>query len=76
MPRNHDWIKRPPEAQERLRLMLERIREETGVTINNFEDSPRITPEMFSDTTHLARYSGDVAFTSLLVERTAALLAK
>lgn len=68
MPVNEDWIKRPAEGQRRLREALERVALETGVSIRNFEQAPEITPQMFSDTTHLARYSGDVRFTELLVD--------
>ena len=68
LPRNHDWIGRPPDAEERLRRVLERIRQETGVTIHSFEDAPEITPQMYSDTTHLARYSGDEVFTRFLAD--------
>jgi len=74
LPRNHDWIQRPPEAVERLRVALERIERETGATVRSFEDAPEITPQMYSDTTHLARYSGDVRYTSLLVETYAPIL--
>ena len=74
LPRNHDWIQRPPEAQERIRVVLERIERETGVTVRSLEDRPEITPQMFSDTTHLARYSGDVRYTSMLVEIYAPIL--
>lgn len=76
LPRNHDWIQRPPEAQERIRVVLERIERETGVTVRSLEDRPEITPEMFSDTTHLARYGGDVPYTSMLVEIYAPILAR
>jgi hypothetical protein len=68
LPRNQRWIGRSPEAEQRLNDVLERIRRETGVSVRSFEDAGEITPGMFSDTTHLARYSGDVAFTHLLVE--------
>ncbi len=76
LPRNHDWIQRPPEAQERIRVVLERIERETGVAVRSLEDRPEITPEMFSDTTHLARYGGDVPYTSMLVEIYAPILAR
>ncbi len=76
MPRNHAWIGRTPEGEARMRAALHRIREETGATVYDFEDTPRITPEMFADTTHLARYSGDVAYTSLLVEAFAPLFSR
>ncbi len=76
LPRNHDWIQRPPEAWERLNAVLERIERETGVTIRSFEDFTKDRPDMFSDTTHLARYQGDVPYTSLLVETYAPILAR
>ncbi len=74
LPRNTDWIENPPEARERLRLVLERIRVETGLTVRDHQDLPEINPEMFSDTTHLARYSGDVAYTDFLAREYGFLL--
>ena len=68
LPRNTEWIKYSDEAQQRLDAVLERIARETGVSIRNYQLEPRFTPEMFSDTTHFARYSGDVEFTTMLVE--------
>ena len=76
LPRNHDWIQRGPEASQRLSDVLARIERETGVTVRSFEDAPEITPEMFSDTTHLARYTGDVPYTSLLVETYSPILGR
>jgi hypothetical protein len=75
LPRNTDWIQNSLPAVERMRDVLDRIRVETGVPIRDFQDLPEINPEMFSDTTHLARYSGDVAFTSFLAKEYAPLLA-
>lgn len=74
-PRNTDWIDYPPEGRRRLDEVMERIRRETGVPVRDFQTVETITPEMFSDTTHLSRYAGDVAFTSHLVEVYAPLLA-
>lgn len=68
LPRNTEWIQYSPEAAGRLAAVLQRVRDETGVTIRDYQLLEGITPEMFSDTTHLARYSGDVFFTSHLVE--------
>lgn len=68
LPRNTRWIVNPPEASARLQEAMNRIQRETGVTIKNFQDIPTITPEMFSDTTHLNRYRGAVAFTKRLVQ--------
>jgi hypothetical protein len=69
LPRNTDWIKYPPEAVERLQVVLDRIEAETGVTVRNFQEIDVITPQMFSDTTHLARYVGEVAFTQFLADQ-------
>jgi len=73
-PRNLEWIRYSPEARARLQAVLDRIHDETGVTIRNFQELDTVTPEMFGDTTHLARYSGDVAFTGHLVDVYAPLL--
>ena len=67
LPRNEDWIRYGPEAQARLDAVLERVRSETGAPIRNFQQIPGVTPESFSDTTHLTRYEGAVALTEHLV---------
>jgi hypothetical protein len=69
LPRNSDWIQYPLEAVERLEAVLSRIEKETGVTIRNFQEIDVITPQMYSDTTHLARYSGDEVFTRFLADK-------
>ena len=74
LPRNTEWIQYPPEAQERLQAVLERIRSETGVTIKDMQDLDTIDPTMFNDTTHLGRYTGDVPFTAHLVSEYAGML--
>ncbi len=74
LPRNTDWIEYSPEARARLEEAIARIESGTGIPIRDFQDLDEITPEMFSDTTHLARYSGNVAFTSFLAERYAPML--
>lgn len=73
LPRNTDWIEYPPEARQRLDVVLQRIEDETGLAVTDMQDLDVITPEMFSDTTHLGRYSGDVAYTEYLVEQYAPL---
>lgn len=69
LPKNTDWIKNPPEAMQRQQRVLDKIVAQTGVTVRNFQVIDPITPDMFSDTTHLARYSGDVVFTEFLAEQ-------
>ncbi|TQV77093.1 hypothetical protein FLL45_03850 [Aliikangiella marina] len=69
LPRGHQWIKYSPEAQARLDATIKQIEAATGITIRNHQLIPEITPEMFSDVTHLARYSGDVAYTNYLVKQ-------
>ena len=73
-PRNTDWIHYSDESAARLKAVLERIRDETGVPIRDYQLLPTVTPDMYSDTTHLARYSGDVTFTDQLIDDFAPLL--
>ena len=63
------WIQYSPEARARLDAVVGRIRRETGVNFRDYQEIDGITPEMFGDTTHLARYQGDVPFTRFLAER-------
>ncbi len=74
-PRNTKWIDYSPEAQQRLDEVLDRIRRETGVTIRNYQLLESITPDMYSDTTHLGRYVGEMVFTEHLAKEYAPLLA-
>ncbi|MBB3062346.1 hypothetical protein [Microbulbifer rhizosphaerae] len=71
LPKNSRWIQNTPEATERLAAAVARIEEETGLRLRNDRELPAITPEMFVDTTHLARYTGGVAYTRHLVEELA-----
>jgi hypothetical protein len=68
LPKNTDWIKNPPEAIARQAEVVERIRNETGATLRDFQVTDSVSNSMFGDTTHLNRYQGAVAFTHLLVE--------
>ena len=74
LPRNTDWVQYSPEARARLDAVVRRIQEETGVTFRDYQEIDEVTPDMFSDTTHLARYQGDVVFTRFLAERYAPVL--
>lgn len=74
LPKNTKWIKNPPEALERQAKVVERIKQQTGVTVLDYQYRTEFTPEMFSDTTHLARYSGDIVFTTLLSKDVNSLL--
>ncbi|MDX1460225.1 MAG: hypothetical protein R3348_04140 [Xanthomonadales bacterium] len=69
LPRNRDWIDYSPEGWRRLEQTIERIERETGITMMNLINEPSITPDMFSDTTHLGRYTGDIPFTRLIADR-------
>lgn len=69
LPRNVDWIDYSPEGWKRLEQTIARIERETGITMLNLQDTAAITPDMFLDTTHLGRYTGDIAFTRLLVDK-------
>jgi hypothetical protein len=66
LPMNDDWIVHSEEGQARLEAVVERIEQETGLKIRSYRDAPEITPDMFTDTTHLGRYTGDVPFTRIL----------
>lgn len=68
LPKNGRWIENTPEAERRLAAAVARIEEATGLSLHNDRELPAITPEMFVDTTHLARYTGGVAYTRHLVE--------
>lgn len=68
LPRNTKWINYPPEARKRLDETIARIEAETGVTLKDWQELPIIDPTMFSDATHLARYLGDVPFTTWMAE--------
>lgn len=69
LPRNTEWIQYTPEVAARLQALLDRIEQETGVPVRNHQDLPEMTPQMFSDTTHLGRYVGDIPYTEYLVEQ-------
>ena len=69
LPRNTDWIEYTPEVEARLKALLDRIERETGVPVRNHQELDGFGPEMFSDTTHLARYLGDIPWTEYLVSQ-------
>jgi hypothetical protein len=74
LPKNTDWIQNSPEALARQQAVVERIRAETGAPVHDFQVIDAVSNDMFSDTTHLNRYYGAVAFTELLAEQYAELL--
>ena len=59
-----DWLERiktTVEAENRLTAVIKQIELATGVAIKNHQNLDEITVDMYPDTTHLARYRGDVA---------------
>lgn len=74
LPKNNAVIKNPPEALLRQAAVMKRIENETGIKIRNMQDVPEITPDMFSDASHLGRYTGDIPFTHLLADEMAPVL--
>ncbi len=68
LPRNTRWINYSEEGKQRLAEAIKQIEEATGITIVDHRELDEISPEMFSDTTHLARYRGDVAYTDYLIK--------
>jgi len=69
LPRNTNWIEYRPEVAARLQSVIERIERESGVRVRNHQIIPEVTPKMFSDTTHLGRYVGDIPYTEYLVDQ-------
>lgn len=74
LPKNTDWIKNPPETMQRQAKVLARIERETGAPVRDWQVVDVVGNDMFSDTTHLNRYRGAVAFTRLLAEQYAEVL--
>lgn len=69
LPRNTKWINYSDEAKARLAKAIDEIEQATGLKIVNHQEISEVTPEMFSDATHLARYAGDIAYTNYLIEQ-------
>lgn len=69
LPRNTKWINYSNEAEARLTQTIAEIERSTGLKIISHQEINEVTPDMFSDATHLARYSGDVAYTNYLVKQ-------
>lgn len=69
LPKNSKWIKTTPEADKRLATVIRQIEHATGVTIQDHQNIPEITSNMYSDSTHLSRYRGDIAYTDYLIEQ-------
>ncbi|MGB0495076.1 MAG: hypothetical protein ACPGJI_01875 [Kangiellaceae bacterium] len=69
LPRNTKWVNYTEEGKKRLNKTISIIEKATKLKIESHQDLDVIDPTMFSDTTHLARYSGDVPYTHYLVMR-------
>ncbi len=74
LPRDHKWVKYSPEAQARLNKAVKQIEQATGITIKNHQRLDSISSDMFSDVTHLTRYSGQIVYTNHLADTFAHLL--
>ena len=74
LPKNSKWIHNSPAAKKRLAKAINQIEKATGVTIKDHQDITEITPDMFSDATHLSRYRGGVAYTKVLIQEFSKLL--
>ena len=66
LPRNHKIIRYDETAQLRLEKVIKEIEDATNEKVHNHQLIPQITYEMYRDATHLARYTGDVTYTSFL----------
>ncbi len=67
LPRNFKWVKYTPDGKKRLAEAIKKIETATGITIKNHQTVPGIDDKSFRDATHLARYRGDITYTSFLV---------
>lgn len=76
LPRNTDWVTYTPEAQAQLDAAGQRIQEETGVEVRDYQVIDEIGPEHFIDTTHLSSYDGIDIFTEFLADEFADKLAE
>ena len=74
LPKNSKWIHNSPAAKKRLAKAINQIEKATGVTIQDHQDIAEITPDMFSDATHLSSYRGGVAYTKLLIQEFSELI--
>jgi hypothetical protein len=67
LPRNSRWIQYSPETQARLYAAVAQIEAATGVKVVDHQQLEEIDDSMFRDTTHLDRYTGDIAYTDILI---------
>ncbi|MGJ8664471.1 MAG: hypothetical protein ACSHWU_12520 [Marinicella sp.] len=68
LPRNTKWITHSEAGAQRLKEVVNRIEQATGITIRNHQDLPMIKYTMFRDATHLNRYQGASTYTQFLVD--------
>lgn len=69
LPRNTRWIHYSEEGKTRLAKAIKQIESATGITIASHQELEEIDPDMFRDSTHLARYTGDIVYTDFLVKQ-------
>lgn len=69
LPRNTRWIHYSEEGKTRLEKTIKQIESATGITIVSHQELEEIDLDMFRDSTHLARYTGDIAYTNFLVKQ-------
>ncbi len=69
LPRNTRWIHYSDEGKLRLADTIKQIELATGITIVSHQELEEVNPDMFLDSTHLARYTGDIAYTDFLVKQ-------
>lgn len=68
LPRNTAYIQYSPETRARLDAAVAQVEAATGLTVRDHQDLDVITPDMFRDASHLARYLGDVPYTRYLID--------
>lgn len=66
LPRNTAWVNYTERGKLRLQAAIKQIEDATGVKVVSHQTLEVMKPDMFGDTTHLARYLGDVPYTHFL----------
>jgi hypothetical protein len=68
LPKNSKWITTTAQGNKRLAHAIAQIEAGTNIRIDNHQDIPEITADMYRDSTHLSRYRGGVAYTNYLIK--------
>jgi hypothetical protein len=67
-PMDRGLVRRTPDAEERVRVLLDRVRREAGVEVLDFSSDPDFGAIDFRDSTHLDELSGKPKFSAKLAD--------